>query len=315
MDGNRIKISNIIVCNRKYALIVYDIKIWLKAFRLRTLPLALSGILLSVFIAYSNGYSNFKTSLFCIITTLFLQILSNLANDYGDFVNGIDNKERLGPSRTVQSGQITANSMKNAIIFFTILSLISGLYLIHDKNLLIFIPLGLLSVIAAITYTVGKKPYGYIGLGDLSVFIFFGLVSVLGTYFLLSENFRYDLLLISSSIGLFSTAVLNINNIRDIESDQKSGKNSIPVRLGIKKAKIYHYILLFLGVLFSLIYTYINFKCYFQLLFFISIPFIIKNGFEIYRRNTPKEIDPLLKQMSISTLIFSISFGIGNILC
>jgi len=292
-----------------------SIKVWLKAFRLRTLPLALSGILLSIFIAYSNGYFNLRISFLCITTTLFLQILSNLANDYGDFINGIDNKERLGPIRAVQSGEIAPEKMKKAIITFTILSLISGFYLIYDKNLLIFVPLGLLSIIAAITYTIGKKPYGYIGLGDLSVFIFFGLVSVLGTYFLLSEKIKYDLLLLASSIGLFSTAVLNINNIRDIESDKKTGKNSIPVRLGIKKAKIYHCILLFLGIVLSFIYTYINFKCYFQLLFFISIPFIIKNAFEIYRRNNPKEIDPLLKQMSISTLIFSISFGIGNILC
>ncbi|GIW21128.1 MAG: 1,4-dihydroxy-2-naphthoate octaprenyltransferase [Candidatus Sericytochromatia bacterium] len=278
MDGNRIKISNFIICNRKHDLIL-NIKVWIKAFRLRTLPLSLSGILLSIFLAYSNGYYNLKTSILCIITTLFLQILSNLANDYGDFVNGIDNKERLGPSRTVQSGDISPKNMKKAIIVFTILSLISGFFLIYDKNLFIFAPLGILAIIAAITYTIGRKPYGYIGLGDLSVFIFFGLVSVIGTYFLLTENFNYDLLLISTSIGLFSTAVLNINNIRDIESDKKSGKNSIPVRIGLKKAKIYHYFLLLFGILFAFLYTYINFKSYFQFLFLISIPFIVKKCF------------------------------------
>lgn len=289
-------------------------KDWLHAFRLRTLPLAMASISLGSFLAASQGLFNLRITFLCVTTTIFLQILSNLANDYGDSIHGADSVEREGPQRAVQSGSITKEQMKKAIIVFTILSVISGLYLIHDQNLLLFIPLGFLSIVAAITYTVGKKPYGYAGLGDISVFIFFGLVGVLGSYFLQAHNFDWSLILPASTCGFFSTGVLNINNIRDINSDKLAGKNSIPVRLGEKKARIYHIILLLLGIVSAIAYTLINYKSIWQWLFVVSIPLFIINGKNIYTKKTAQEVDPYLKQMAISTLVFVFTFGIGNIL-
>lgn len=291
-----------------------DVKHWIKAFRLRTLPLAMSSIGMGAFLAASENLFNFKITFLCITTTLFLQILSNLANDYGDYVSGVDGENRKGPSRLVQSGQITPDAMKKAMLIFTILSAISGLLLIYGENLLLFLPLGALSILGAITYTVGKKPYGYIGLGDFAVFFFFGLLAVGGTYYLQAHTISPLIFLPACASGFFSTAVLNINNIRDIESDKLSGKNSIPVRLGPQKARIYHLFLLVSGFLSALVFTLLNFSSIFQFLFLITLPMLIKNGKAIWTKYESKEIDPYLKQMSITTLIFVITFGIGILL-
>ncbi|MFN8673440.1 MAG: 1,4-dihydroxy-2-naphthoate polyprenyltransferase [Candidatus Sericytochromatia bacterium] len=291
-----------------------SLKSWIQASRPRTLPLALSSIFLGSFIAGSQGLFSMKVSFLCVLTTIFLQILSNLANDYGDSISGVDGKNRKGPSRAVQTGEISSEAMKKAIILFSLLSAISGLALIYGEDLRIFIPLGLASIVCAITYTVGKKPYGYIGLGDLSVFTFFGLVGVIGSNYLQTHNFDWKIILPAMALGFFSTAVLNINNIRDIESDELSGKKSLPVRLGIEKAKKYHYFLLFGGILTPFLYVIFNYKSPFQFLFLFSIPLIIKNGLGIKNGNKPEEIDPFLKQMAISTLIFVLTFGIGNLI-
>ncbi|MEK7433391.1 MAG: 1,4-dihydroxy-2-naphthoate polyprenyltransferase [Cyanobacteriota bacterium] len=291
-----------------------ELKPWISAIRLRTLPLALSSIALGSFIATSQGLFSFRVTFLCLLTTLFLQILSNLANDYGDYVSGVDGQHRKGPERSVQSGKISASSMKNAIILFAILSAISGLSLIYGENLAIFIPLGFASILCAITYTIGRKPYGYLGLGDISVFTFFGLVGVIGSYYLQTHRFDWDIILPASSLGFFSTAVLNVNNMRDIESDRISGKKSIPVRLGLKKAKQYHYFLLISAFLCGLIYVILNYKSPFQFLFFLSLPLIIKNIQGIKKSNEPAELDLFLKQTAITTLIFVITFGIGNII-
>ncbi len=291
-----------------------DAKHWIKAFRLRTLLLSMSCIGLGSFIAASRGVFNFKVTILCLTTTLFLQILSNLANDYGDTVSGIDGEHREGPQRAVQAGNITQESMKMAIIIFTLLSAVSGLSLIYGENLMLFLPLGFLAIVAAITYTVGKKPYGYAGFGDIAVFTFFGLVGVIGTYYLQAHNFDWKLLLPASTCGLFSTAVLNINNIRDINSDKLSGKNSVPVRLGAKNARIYHCLLLITGFLCAIAYTIIEFKTPWQLMFLVITPLLIINAKSIVTKQKASEIDPYLKQMSITTLIFVLTFGIGNII-
>lgn len=291
-----------------------NIKLWLKAFRLRTLPLATASIALGSFIAASKGLFNLRVTVLCLLTTLFLQILSNLANDYGDSIHGADSKQREGPERLVQSGSISSAEMKTAMIIFTILSLLSGFSLIYGENLLFFIPLGLLAIVAAITYTVGSRPYGYAGLGDISVFIFFGLVGVIGTYYLQAHQFNRIILLPAAACGFFSTAVLNINNIRDLNSDKLAGKNSIPVRLGPEKARIYHCFLLLAGLLSAGLYTIAEFRSPWQLLFLLIIPLIIKNGKNIWAKQKSSELDPYLKQMAITTLLFVLTFGLGNIL-
>ena len=294
---------------------------WLEAFRLRTLPLALSSIGMGSFLAASYGKFDLIVFILCVTTTIFLQVLSNLANDYGDSRHGADSAERLGPSRSVQAGKISAKSMKKAMILFIVLSFISGIALLYYSlgvsqvlYFVIFFILGLLSIGAAITYTAGKKPYGYAGLGDISVMIFFGWIGVGGTFYLFTGIYLWDIILPASCCGFFATAVLNINNIRDIDSDKKAGKKSIPVRIGATKARIYHLFLLISGVLTALVYVILHFETPYQFLFVLAFPLIVLNAKAILTKKSPKEIDPFLKQMAITTLLFVISFGIGQII-
>lgn len=294
-------------------------KVWIKAFRLRTLPLSLSCIAMGGFLASSAGAFRWDIFVMCVLTTIFLQILSNLANDYGDSIHGADSADRKGPSRAVQSGVISATQMRNAVILFVALCLASGVSLllmafgINWNAILFFFGLGVLCILAAIAYTVGRKPYGYIGLGDISVLIFFGFVGVLGSYYLFTKAVSWPELLPALSCGLFSIGVLNINNIRDIESDRKAGKYSIPVRIGRQKAIVYHWVLLITGLTSALVYTVINYHSPFQFLFILSFPLFIRNGLAVSHKPS-EELDPYLKQMALSTLFFVLSFGLGVVL-
>src|SRR6478736_6528787 len=291
-------------------------KVWIEAFRLRTLPLSLSCIGMGGFLAAAAGKFNGLIFFLCCMTTIFLQVLSNLANDYGDTVNGADHSQRKGPQRAVQSGAISASQMKNAIVILVVLSLISGIELLYSafgfelKSFLFFLGLGLLSIVAAIAYTVGKKPYGYIGLGDLSVLVFFGLVGVMGSLYLFTKEFYPLQILPALSCGFFSIAVLNINNIRDIESDRQAGKFSIPVRIGKERAVVYHWCLLIAGIATSITYMILSYQSPLQFLFCITILLFLRNGMAVSRKPSA-ELDPYLKQMALSTLLFVILFGVG----
>lgn len=289
----------------------------MQAVRLRTLPLALASIAMGSFLAADEGLFNLSIFILAAITTIFLQILSNLANDYGDSLHGADNIIRKGPERSVQSGSISARSMKIAISITAILSLSSGTLLLLtaienlDASFFIFLLLGIAAILAAMGYTMGKNPYGYAGFGDLFVLLFFGLLGVLGTCFLFSGYLNPYHILPALTSGLFATAVLNVNNIRDIESDNLAGKKSIPVRIGRQKAVIYHWLLLGIGFGLAVIYVIINYDSPFQFLFIISLPLFIKNGFDVKNKTTASELDPSLKKMAISSLIFTLLFGIG----
>ncbi|MBI1838167.1 MAG: 1,4-dihydroxy-2-naphthoate octaprenyltransferase [Flavobacteriia bacterium] len=285
---------------------------WIKALRLRTLPLSLSGIILGSFIAYHNGYWNSLIFLFALTTTILFQIVSNLANDLGDTLKGADNNERIGPMRAVQSGLITPKEMKNAVILTSFLSLISALSLIYfgTKNLSqevlwFYILLAGLSVLAAITYTVGKKAYGYNGFGDIFVFIFFGLVSVLGVYTLYSKTFEWINLLPATAIGLFSTAVLNLNNMRDQVNDQKVGKKTLVVQIGPRNAKLYHSYLILGGIISFLLFNILttNYKGIIGL--FPSIIMFIHLQ-KVMITTNPADFDPELKKIALSTFAISV---------
>ncbi len=295
------------------------IKPWIGAFRLRTLPLSLSCIGMGGFLAAAAGKFNGLIFALCCLTTIFLQILSNLANDYGDSIHGADHSERKGPQRAVQSGVITSAQMKTAVIVFALLCLVSGLSLLFvsfgpDWNsLLFFLVLGLLCIAAAIAYTVGNKPYGYLGLGDLSVLIFFGLVGVMGSVYLFTQQIEWTNALPALSCGLFSIAVLNVNNIRDIDSDRAAGKFSVPVRIGRQNAIKYHWFLLISGLGAGVAYTILNYHSPFQFLFLIATPLLIANGRAVSTK-TSEALDPYLKQMAVSTLLFVVLFGIGSLL-
>ena len=289
---------------------------WISAFRLRTLPLALASIGMGSFLAAAAGKFDVLIFLLCCLTTICLQILSNLANDYGDFVNGADHAERKGPQRAVQSGAITVNQMKKAIIILIALSLVSGISLLlislgwNVKIFLFFFGLGILSIVAAIAYTVGKKPYGYSGLGDISVLTFFGLVGVLGSTYLFTQQISLSAVLPALSCGFFSIGVLNINNIRDIESDRAAGKFSIPVRIGKKNAAYYQWLLLAGGVLTSITFVLLDYQSPVQFLFLLTVPLFFKIGNAVTSKPS-QELDPFLKQMAMSTLLFVLLFGTG----
>lgn len=294
-----------------------NIKAWISAFRLRTLPLALSSIGMGSFLAASIQRFNVLIFILSAVTTIFLQILSNLANDYGDSVNGADHVQRQGPSRAVQSGNISLSAMKNAIIVFVVLSLASGIYLLYMalgwnlKTFAFFLTVGLAAILAATAYTIGRKPYGYMGLGDLSVLLFFGIVGVIGSFYLHTRLIVWDYVLPALSCGLFSMAVLNVNNIRDIESDKLAGKMSIPVRLGREKAVVYHWMLLVSGIVAALLFTYLNFDSYLQLLYLVTIPLLLKNAVAVEKKTEARQLDPYLKQLALTTLLFVLTFGFG----
>lgn len=295
-------------------------KAWLSAARPRTLPLALSSIWLGSFLAAFYGDFSWGVVIWASITTIFLQILSNLANDYGDSIHGADSAHRQGPQRAVQAGLITARAMRTGMIVSGLLSLVSGIYLLYTsvgfvrEVFFFFFGLGLLAIAAAVTYTSGSRPYGYAGLGDISVFIFFGLVGVLGTFYLHAEWLRWELVLPAVASGLFSTAVLNLNNIRDISSDKLAGKLSIPVRIGLQRAVQYHAFLLAGGVLAAIAFALLEYQSPWQFLFLLSTPLFLKNLRAVQQYKEAAALDPYLKQMALSTLLFVLLFGIGHLL-
>ncbi len=294
---------------------------WIKSFRLRTLPLALSSVILGSLLAYNKGFFKPAVLVGAVLTTLFLQILSNLANDYGDTVHGVDNQERKGPKRSLQSGEITLKEMKWGIVVFAILSLCSGIWLLvkgleglMTPSFFILLALGLVAIAAALKYTIGKKPYGYMGLGDIAVFTFFGLTGVMGTYFLQSQQVTLAECLPAVSIGLLSTGVLNLNNLRDMENDRASGKKTIVVLLGAKKGKVYHALLISIALISALFYTFMNDYQPSQLIYFITFPLFIRNAIVVFKCRDLSTLDPELKKLAIATLLFSLTFGFGLII-
>lgn len=298
---------------------------WVEAARPRTLPLAVASIMLGNLLAYANGKFDWMIAALAILTTVGLQVLSNFANDYGDSANGIDNQDRKVALRAVQTGKINRQEMKQVVILTACISFLMGIgllaYSLQDASWEIwlnFLGLGVACIIAAIAYTVGKKPYGYMGLGDLSVFIFFGLVGTMGTYFLQTKSIPFHIAYPAAGCGLLSVAVLNLNNLRDLENDQKSGKNSIPVRIGKAKGFIYQKALLILGILPFVFYHLIVYRLgstpTANLLVLLGYYPIIIMLRELKSTMTPAEIDPYLKKTALRTLLLILLFGISEII-
>lgn len=294
-----------------------SISSWLKAFRLRTLPLALSSILMGGGLAIYEGSYSWTVIFLAACTTVLLQILSNLANDYGDSQKGTDNVHRLGPERSVQSGEISARQMKTAVIVFSVLSLLSGVWLLYVSlkddfwPALLFLVMGLAAIAAAVKYTVGKNAYGYSGLGDLFVFLFFGLTGVLGTYYLNVLSLSWDVLLPATSIGLLSTAVLNLNNMRDIDNDLRSGKHTLASKMGLRKAKVYHVFLVVGAILAILLFVGLHYASPRNLLFLIVVPLLLSDLRTIWKTTEQQKLDPFLKKLALTTLLFAVLFTVG----
>lgn len=302
---------------------------WIKAARLRTLPLSMSGIIVGSFIARwrileEGGTWDWRIFALAMLVTLLYQILSNFANDYGDGIKGTDAfRSDEAEQRAVGSGRISAQQMRNAVVLFAVLSLIATVALLYlaffRENLMnefyTFIALGVACILAAIGYTVGKKPYGYLGLGDIFVFLFFGIVAVCGSYFLFTKTFHWDILLPATAIGMLSAAVLNLNNMRDMESDALSGKKTLALRMGYKYAMVYEIILLQLPLLLVLVFMMMNELQnrgnYYAYIFFILMFPMMALRRRIMQTKDPKELDPFLKQIGILTLVMSIMIAFG----
>jgi 1,4-dihydroxy-2-naphthoate octaprenyltransferase len=292
-------------------------KNWIQAARLRTLPLSVSGIIVGSFYAMYQGFFDGAIFTLALLTTLGLQILSNFANDYGDGVKGTDNQDRIGPERAIQSGAISVQQMKNGIIITSILTFLIAVLLIYISfgkdnffYTLLFLILGVASIVAALKYTIGNSAYGYRGLGDVFVFLFFGLLSVLGSYFLYSKVFDWYLVLPACSIGLLSAAVLNLNNMRDELSDKASHKNTLVVKIGGKNARMYHVVILILAMVSLVLFVVLKeFKPlqYLYLLGYIPLVLHLKR---IATYQNPKQYDPELKIVALSTFLISVLLSI-----
>ncbi len=293
-------------------------KAWVQAARLRTLPLSLSGIIVGTALATYHGHFSAVIFVLALLTTIGFQVISNFANDYGDGVKGTDNEDRIGPARALQSGIITRGSLKKGIIVSAILTLLIALVLIYKafglENLpyiVLFFALGLLSIWAAIKYTVGSNAYGYRGMGDLFVFLFFGLLGVLGSMFLFTKSLNYMALLPAASIGLLCVAVLNLNNLRDMVSDKKHGKITLVVKMGFDKGKIYHGFLIVMALLCFAAFIWVErfgVKSSFFMLAFVPLLIHLR---KVVKTQNPKDLDPELKKVALSTFLLAVLFLIS----
>ena len=298
-----------------------NLKHWISAARLRTLPLSVSGIILAGCFAEFNGFFNGIVFLLAILTTLSLQILSNFANDYGDGIKGTDNEDRIGPKRAIQSGLISPEDMYNAIKVNILITIALAFFLIlaafgvnHFWYALTFFILGGLSIYASIKYTIGDNAYGYRGLGDIYVFVFFGLVSTIGGYFLFAKQIDHVIILPACIIGLLSVAVLNLNNLRDIHSDLKSNKITLAVRLGFEKAKKYHAFLILSAILLSVIFAVLYYTSPFNLIFIVVFIPLLKHLKRVNSELQSVNLDPELKKVALSTFLMAVLLGVGYIL-
>ena len=296
-------------------------KNWIQAARLRTLPLSLSGIVMGSFLAANQGKFNELIFVLAVGTTIGFQVLSNFANDYGDGVKGTDNESRIGPERALQSGSISPRQMLKGIYTTIVITLSLAIWLIlvsfGTENLAysaLFFILGLASIVAAIKYTMGKNAYGYSGLGDVFVFVFFGLLSVVGSEFLYTQKWNPFTFLPACSIGFLSAAVLNLNNMRDRESDLNSHKNTLVVKIGAAVAKKYHGLLLLLSLICALFHVGIQYQSPFQYLFLLVFIPIGKHAVFVFSNKEAKDLDPELKKLALSTFFFAILFGFGMLI-
>ncbi|MEZ4811329.1 MAG: 1,4-dihydroxy-2-naphthoate octaprenyltransferase [Allomuricauda sp.] len=293
-------------------------KAWIQAARLRTLPLSLSGIIVGTALANKEGFFERGIFILALLTTIGFQVTSNFANDYGDGVKGTDNEDRIGPARVLQSGLLSRSSLKKGIAVSICITLLLAIWLIYRafgiENLpliLLFFALGLMSIWAAIRYTMGSKPYGYKGLGDLFVFLFFGLLGVLGSMFLYTKALNWISLLPAVAIGLLCVGVLNLNNLRDVASDKKHGKYTLVVKMGYENGKRYHFLLITVALLCFVAYAWIEGFSLLQSFYIVAFLPIIVHLRKVVATDIPKELDGELKKLALSTFLLAILFFVA----
>ena len=301
-----------------------SVSAWISAARPRTLPLSMSGILVGLSLSPNQGMDAPSVSLGCILTTVLFQVLSNFANDLGDGQKGTDNANRIGPERAVQSGAISVHQMKRAVLVLSLLSLIAAVSLIvnaigslSQPSLIFYLILALLCILAAITYTVGKRAYGYSGFGDIMVFLFFGIVAVLGTRHLFNVAFSLNECLGAVAIGSWSTMVLNLNNMRDIQNDAENEKNTLAVKLGARRAKHYHYLLFILatsGWTILTIRLYQDTTHWLFLLMLLPLAPMFMHVLTVRKITQAPDFDPELKKVALSAFVAAVTCYIVSII-
>ena len=293
------------------------IKSMIRSMRLRTLPLSLSGIVLGVFLASKTSALNWLSVLLLFLTAVFLQILSNLSNELGDALHGENPAERQGIAYPIQTGEVTTEQLRRMVVIFAALSAVTGLGMIWASfgsliglKQALFVLLGACAIVAALRYTLGRRPYGYRGLGDIAVFIFFGLVTVCGAYYLMTTTLPpASILLAASSIGCLSVAVLNVNNIRDMKSDAATRK-TVALRLGLRGARIYQTCLIVGAWLMMAAFLLINKVKPAGAIFILTMPVFCLHLKGVWTR-TDRELDPMLPMLVMGTFLFALLSGIA----
>lgn len=284
--------------------------------RLRTLPLSTGGVLLGILLATADFRVDVWVAVLIVLTTVCLQILSNLSNELGDVLHGTDTADRKGPQYGLNGGVLTIGEMKVligvfvglCILFGTMMTLRSFGTLLELTPILVLL-MGAGAIMGAMKYTLGRNPYGYRGLGDVYVFLFFGLVAVMGGFFVASHTLFWRLLLPGAAVGCFSVGVLNVNNIRDMETDAPN-RVTTAIRLGEKKAKIYQTILIVLGWVLMLAYCQLRMFSWWHYLFVVTLPLYVLHLRGVWQR-TGKALDPMLPLLVISTFLFCLLAGLG----
>lgn len=301
------------------SIVVEGVSKWIEAARPRTVLLSLSGVIMGCFLAASTGIETPVVWLFCALTAITLQVLSNLANDYGDFKKGVDNVHRTGPQRTLQSGAITERQMRVGIVVTAAIAFVSGALLLFVfarltwRELAVFAALGIGAVLAALFYTLGKRPYGYRGLGDLFCFLFFGWVAVAGTYYLSTKSLDFAILLPATAMGFLSNAVLNINNMRDYENDKASGKNSLVVKIGLKGAFAYHVFLIVGAFICLSVFLWLKQSPWYTYAFWLLFPLFAKDLITIRKTFESGHFDPLLPKQVIKSFLLALTFSVFSL--
>ena len=287
----------------------FDRNAWVLAIRPRTLPAAAAGVVTGAALAWRDGYFRLDAVLVCLFTALLLQIGSNLANDVFDFERGTDTAERLGPTRVTQAGMLTPKQVKFGMVVVFGLSAILGLYLAWLGGWVIII-LGAAAIISAIAYTGGPLPIGYYGLGDIFVFIFFGLASVAGTYYIQAGFVSPTVWWMTIPPGLIITAILVVNNLRDIENDRKGGKHTMAVRLGEQGTKIQYIVCMVVAYLVLIPLVGAGLIPWTTLLAWISLPFAYQ-ATKVVLTQKGRPLNMALAKTGQTALIFSLLFWLG----
>ena len=293
-----------------------QLKAAIQSMRLRTLPLSTGGVLLGILLAAADYRVDLWTAVLIVLTTVCLQVLSNLSNELGDVLRGTDTADRKGPQYGLNGGALTVGDMKRLIGLFVVLCIVSGTAMtwrsfgtLLGMTPVLVLLLGAAAIMAAMKYTLGRNPYGYRGLGDLYVFLFFGIVAVCGAYFVAAHTMFLKLLLPGAAVGCFSIGVLNVNNIRDMETDAAT-RTTVALRLGERRAKVYQSVLIGLGWAFMLAYCLLRWPSWWHYLYVVTLPLFMKHLTGVWQRSG-RALDPMLPLLVMSTFLFCLLAGLG----